>query len=268
MWKWLVTAALVFGTTAESVQAQMRGGRINQPRMPMTGFGNLACPLGGCQGGFQGSMFRPFGNGLGASRFTNMYGMSPYATSPYGMNSYMNPYMMNSYMMNPYMSGNSHMSGNSYGSGYSSMSSDPSGGSAGYGGQGYGGTGYGQSAGGQAASIAASTLFGVPAQAGQLQWPLGLLTLPPAAETKALRQQLDLVLPFVATQAAAGQVNRAFIDEGLEAVRAFRQLLRPCEGAMADVTYTDAMRFLDRAERGLMKMKMIETSASRPATSP
>ena len=160
------------------------------------------------------------------------------------------------------------MSGNSYGSGSSSMSSDPSGASAGYGGQGYGGTGYGQSGIGQTASIAPSTLFGLPAQGGHLQWPLGLRTLPPANETKALRQQLDLVLSFVATQAAAGQVNRAFIDEGLEAVRDFRRLLRPREGAMADVTYTDAMRFLDRAERGLTKIKNIETSNSRAAASP
>ena len=65
---------------------------------------------------------------------------------------------------------------------------------------------------------------------------------------------------LVATQAAAGQANRVFIDEGLHAVRDLRQLLKPREGAMADVTYADAMRFLNRAERGLSKIKSIETS--------
>src|SRR5262249_42558220 len=237
-------------------QAQMMGsmrfGGFNSPRMPMMGFGSF--PMGGFQ---PGSMFLPFGSGLGfgASRYT-----SPYAMSPYGMGSYsMSPYMMNSYMMNPYMM---NMSGSSYSNSYGSASSMSYDASAAYGGQGYGGAGYGPSVTGQGAGVAAATLFGLPAAAGQLQWPLGLRTLAPANQTKALRQQLDLVLSFVATQAAAGQINRAFIDEGLQAVREFRQLLRPCEGAMADVTYTDAMRFLDRAERGLTKIKNIDSSAA------
>ena len=51
-----------------------------------------------------------------------------------------------------------------------------------------------------------------------------------------------------------------FIDEGLHAVRDLRQFLKPREGTMADVTYTDALRFLNRAERGLTKIKRIETS--------
>jgi hypothetical protein len=160
----------------------------------------------------------------------------------------MNPYMMNSYMMNPYSYGGS--SGSSYGNSYGSGSSPGYDSSAAYGGQ-----GYGQSA--QAAAIAPATLFGLPTADGRLQWPLGLRTLPPADETKALRRQLELVLSLVPTQAAVGQVNAAFIDEGLQAVREFRQLLRPREGAMAEATYTDAMRFLDRAERGLSKIKKL-----------
>ena len=144
MWKWLIAGALIFGIAPLSVQAQnmmgsMRFGRFSQPRMPMVGFGNMGFPMGGFQ---TGSMFLPLGNGLGlgGSRFTNPYAMNPYAMSSYMMN----PYMMNAYMMNPYMSGSSY--GNSYGSGSSSMSYDPSGASAGYGGQGYGTTGNRQSA--------------------------------------------------------------------------------------------------------------------------
>jgi uncharacterized membrane protein YccC len=121
--------------------------------------------------------------------------------------------------------------------------------------------GYGQAGAGQTAAIAPATLFGLPAANGHVLWPLGLRTLPPANDTKALRRQLDLVLAFVATQAAAGQVNDAFIDQGLQAVRQFRQLLRPHEGAMADRTYTDASHFLDRAERGLTKIRNIKTNA-------
>ena len=111
-----------------------------------------------------------------------------------------------------------------------------------------------------AAPIAPATLFGLPAEQGRVQWPLGLRILPPDNETKALRDQLELVLYFVATQAAEGKVNPAFIGAGLQAVQDLRGLLRPRRWRMASFTYTEAIRFLDRAERGLTRMKMIETS--------
>jgi hypothetical protein len=135
------------------------------------------------------------------------------------------------------------------------MYSGTSGEFAGYGGQGYGGTGYGQPGSGQTARIAAATLFGLPSENGRVQWPLGLRVLAPADETKALREQLEVVLYFVATQAAAGQVNRSFVNFGLQAVRELRRLLRPRAGTIATFTYTEAMRFLDRAERGLIQIK-------------
>jgi hypothetical protein len=113
----------------------------------------------------------------------------------------------------------------------------------------------------QTAPIAAATLFGLPAENGRLQWPLGLRILP-TNETKALREQLDIVLYIVATQAAEGKVNSLLIDFGLQTVRELRQLLRPRESAMSGVTFTEAMRFLDRAERGLARIKLIDTSPS------
>ena len=125
--------------------------------------------------------------------------------------------------------------------------------------------GYGQSGTDQSVPLAAATLFGLPAENGRVQWPLGLRILP-ADETKALREQLELLLYFVATQAAEGKVNRVFIDLGLDAVRDFRRLLRPRESTMHAVTYVEAMRFLDRAERGLTTIKKVETSSG--STSP
>jgi hypothetical protein len=119
--------------------------------------------------------------------------------------------------------------------------------------------GYGQLGTGQTAPIAAATLFGLPAEQGRLQWPLGLRILP-SDEAKPLREQLELVLYFVATQAAEGKANRVLLDFGLEAVRDLRRLLRPRQSALHAVTYAEAMRFLDRAERGLTKIRMIETS--------
>jgi hypothetical protein len=121
-------------------------------------------------------------------------------------------------------------------------------------------TGYEQPGTGQTPRIAAATLFGLPAEQGRLQWPLGLRILP-TDEAKPLCEQLELVLYFVATQAAEGKVNRVFIDFGLEAVRDLRRLLRPRQSRMHAVTYTEAMRFLDRAERGLTRIKMLETRA-------
>src|SRR5262245_27520003 len=111
------------------------------------------------------------------------------------------------------------------------------------------------------APIAPVTLFGLPAEKGRVQWPLGLRILPPDNETKAFRDQLELVLYFVATQAAEGKVNHAFIDLGLQAVHDLRERLRPFRWRMASFTYTEAMRFLDRAERGLTRIKRIETSS-------
>jgi hypothetical protein len=104
-------------------------------------------------------------------------------------------------------------------------------------------------------------LFGLPAENGRLQWPLGLRILPPGNETNALREQLEVVLYFVATQAADGQVNREFIDFGIQAVRDLRQLLKPRQGTMAAFTYAEARRFLDRAERGLTKIKKSKTDS-------
>jgi hypothetical protein len=108
--------------------------------------------------------------------------------------------------------------------------------------------------------IAAATLFGLPAKNGRVQWPLGLRLLAPGDETKALHEQLELALYFVATQAADGKVNHVFIDFGLRAVRDLRRRLKLRQLSMADATYAEAVRFLDRAERGLNEIKLIETS--------
>jgi hypothetical protein len=112
----------------------------------------------------------------------------------------------------------------------------------------------------RAPRLAAATLFGLPAEDGRVRWPFGLESLTPSDETQALRDQLELVLYFVATQAAEGKVNRVLIDFGLQDVRDLRQLLKQGEGAMHPNTYAEATRFLDRAERGLTRIKMIEPS--------
>ena len=90
--------------------------------------------------------------------------------------------------------------------------------------------------------------------------------LPPALETKTLRDQLDELLPTLAAQATLGQPTPALVQQGVDAVRQFRKLLRPREGTIAEVTYTDAMRFLDRVERALTTLQTTSSNARYPSS--
>jgi hypothetical protein len=118
--------------------------------------------------------------------------------------------------------------------------------------------------------LSSATLFGLPAEKGRVKWPLGLRILPPADESKALREQLEVVLYFVASQAAEGKVNGVFIDFGLDAVHDLRKLVRADREHTSADTYKEAMRFLDRAERGLTRIKRADSDpdAASPRGAP
>jgi hypothetical protein len=64
---------------------------------------------------------------------------------------------------------------------------------------------------------------------------------------------------LVARQAGEGRVNGVVVDLGLDAVHDLRSQLRPNKSIMYPDTYARAMRFLDRAERGLNRFKRMET---------
>jgi hypothetical protein len=110
---------------------------------------------------------------------------------------------------------------------------------------------------------AGAALFALPTQYGRVRWPFGLESLTPSDEAQALRDQLELVLNVVAAQAAEGQANRVLIDFGVRAVRDLRQLLREDKRSMHPQTYAEAARFLDRAERGLTRLKAAEGSPDK-----
>jgi hypothetical protein len=119
--------------------------------------------------------------------------------------------------------------------------------------------------------LTAATLFGLPAENGRVRWPFGLESLTPSDEAQAMRDQVELVLNVVAEQAQEGKVNRVLIDFGLGAVRDLREHLDQDKGTMHPKTYAEAARFLDRAERGLTRLKTAEQSPARlktPETSP
>ena len=71
-------------------------------------------------------------------------------------------------------------------------------------------------------------------------------------------------------QAAEGQVNRVLIGFGLGCVGDLRQMLKQEQGGMNPKTYAEATRFLDRAERGLNRLKTggdgpaIQTTQPKP----
>ena len=236
--------AAAFIATAGASQAQMMPRPTNQanPQAQAQALIHTGFPLGFFQlpsaGGIQPFSFAPLmsvNSGFAGMPWQHAY-TSPYTT---------NPYLMNPYM--PYMSPNTYSSSAMYSNQY--MPSYSSGMTSSY----------------AASSADAAKLLGVPVEKGRIQWPLGLRVLPPATETTTLRQQLDALLPTVAAQAASGQASPALVQQGVDAVHDFRKLLHPREGTMAEVTYTDAMRFLNRVERGLTQLQATNATAGNRA---
>jgi hypothetical protein len=146
----------------------------------------------------------------------------------------------------------------------------------GYGGGGYGGGGYGnQRSGddygnsmqsyqdyyGSSGSRSATkepvrndllSAMGVPNQDGKLSWPLGLQALLPDLEVSALRDQLDGLVQIAAKDGANGQANPQLVQQGKQAVKRLRFLLRTNgKDKFYASTYRDAARFLDNLDNGL-----------------
>ena len=114
--------------------------------------------------------------------------------------------------------------------------------------------------------LAGAALFGLPTKDGRVRWPFGLESLTPSDESQALRDQLELVLDVVAREAAEGKVNGVLIDFGVGSVRDLRQMMKQGQGTMHPKTYAEASRFLDRAERGLTRLKGAEAGPPKIKT--
>jgi hypothetical protein len=98
--------------------------------------------------------------------------------------------------------------------------------------------------------------LGVPTKNGHLSWPLGLRIVAPAPTAAALRQQIDGILQLAATQ-PSGKLSAGDVELATSAAEQLRGLLKKNSGsvAMAESTYRDANRFLDRLEVSLLAMK-------------
>jgi hypothetical protein len=190
---------------------------------------------------------------------------NPYAglgsTSPY-LGAYQGPNPYSAYFSNPY----SGAGASSYGGAAGSYGS----GAASAGGSGGAASGYGS---GAAAGNSAATgtqrqvstartdgsvldVLGVPHEGNKVSWPLGLRILPPAAQSEALRTQVDSLLLFTSAQAVYGQVNGGAVDRAVQATAQLRDLLRKGGAdAMSAHTYHEAWQFLDRLDTTLLTVK-------------
>jgi hypothetical protein len=99
--------------------------------------------------------------------------------------------------------------------------------------------------------------LGVPNNGRQLTWPLGLRILPPAAETEALRRQLDALLPSLGQPRTDGGASSSALEEANRVVDQLQARLRTQKdgGGMAAHTYTEAERFLQQLKQGLKAIR-------------
>jgi hypothetical protein len=92
------------------------------------------------------------------------------------------------------------------------------------------------------------TASGVPTDGVRPVWPLALRILP-GQEAQTLRVQIDALLQIAGTQAVNGQPNTVAVDVMAQGTARLRQLLlrhREERGTMAQPTYDEAKRFLDK----------------------
>ena len=92
---------------------------------------------------------------------------------------------------------------------------------------------------------------GVPQDAGQIRWPVGLLALA-APDVDKLRAQIEGVFRQAASQASQGTVDAHLSHECVRAVAALRHALRKDQDerfAMPLSVYDESERFLNRLER-------------------
>jgi hypothetical protein len=89
----------------------------------------------------------------------------------------------------------------------------------------------------------------------QLQWPYGLQTLPPDAEAKGLREQVDKLMIEAKQQAAGGRVNGMTTSDLTKAIARLRQLLLPQVNVLSFSDYTESKKFLSQLDDAVTTLK-------------
>jgi hypothetical protein len=108
---------------------------------------------------------------------------------------------------------------------------------------------------GESKSVNVLDTLGVPNDGNQIRWPIGLTILPPAAQTKALRERIDALAAEVATQAANHQLNSGTLQEANKEINKLHGLLFENRFKIpALATYNEADHFLNQLKTGLKNL--------------
>jgi hypothetical protein len=97
----------------------------------------------------------------------------------------------------------------------------------------------------------ALTAAGVPNHQGRLVWPLGLRILPPAPQTRELRDQLDAQLKMLMAMSLSGQDDSHTVRAARQAVDKLYGLLKDQRYVLATATYEDASHFIKNLQKAL-----------------
>jgi hypothetical protein len=92
-------------------------------------------------------------------------------------------------------------------------------------------------------------------EAGHLQWPFGLQSLPPDAESKSLRDEVDKRMVEAKQQAAGGRVSAATLNDLTRDIRKLRELLLPQVNVLSFSDYTESKKFLSQLDEAVTTLK-------------
>ena len=94
--------------------------------------------------------------------------------------------------------------------------------------------------------------FGIPSEAGEVQWPSAFRLLPP--DKRDLLKKLESQLKIAATQAVNGNATPVVLREAKNTIDELRDWLRERQPNMAENTNQDADRFLRRLTESIQAM--------------
>jgi hypothetical protein len=114
----------------------------------------------------------------------------------------------------------------------------------------------------QTAQSAVFDTLGLPTQGGQLAWPMGLRILPPDAETKGLRRDIESDLVRSVQQAAANQDSAGSVKQAHEDIRQLRQLLNEKSSKLSEGMVSEAKRFLNQLDKAADRAGAYQATAA------
>jgi hypothetical protein len=95
--------------------------------------------------------------------------------------------------------------------------------------------------------------FGIPEENGDIQWPTAFRLMPPEQKRDLLKKAQAQLL-IAGTQAVGGKVNPLMLKEATQSVENLRRWLRSRQTNMAEPTYREGDRFLNKLDDAIETM--------------